>query len=191
MLDTNIWSRNWWWGHARSLQVHLEVRQANNPNHFLWTWQAQYAARNRSHNMLLYKSQPFNCAQNQLHSQSITWCEILLSFQISLSPRIDLQRACGLCIPRALPSLGSKLRCTNTGGEQSPFCNSGTSAPLPGLYPQTAAFLFWSLNGVNEQCPLRFAYRLSETSSECCDSFPHCSKPRGTEKLLPPVLSFY
>lgn len=103
---------------------------------------------------------------------------------------MDLQRACGLCIPGALPWLGSELRCTDTGGEQLPFCNSWTSAALPSLYPQIT-FLFWSLNDNNKLCPLRFAYKLRETSSECCDSFSHCSTPRGTAKLLPPVLSFY
>ena len=60
-----------------------------------------------------------------------------VKYQISPSPKLDLWRACDLCIPGALPRLGSKLRCVNTGGEQLSFCNSWTSAPLPSLHLQT------------------------------------------------------
>lgn len=87
-----------------------------------------------------------------------------VKYEISSSPRLDLWRACDLCIPWALLQLGSKLRCVNKGGGQLSFCNPCKSAPLPSLQPQTikrkkwliSHILFlWSMNNNNKQCHWR------------------------------------
>lgn len=79
----------------------------------------------------------------QLHTKSAAESEHHLMWNIAIQLRIrSALLSCGLCIPRALPWLGSKVRHINTGGEQLPFCYSWTSAHLPCLYLQTAAFLF-------------------------------------------------
>lgn len=135
LLKRNIWSRGWRWGHACSLQVHLEIsQQANSLNYFLWTWWSQSASRNTSRDIVLYKPIGKRTAASR---RCLMWNPTIQLSIRSVLPLSWIWRACDLCIPGALPGLGSKLRSVNTGRKQLSFCNSWTSSPLSSLHHQT------------------------------------------------------
>lgn len=113
--------------HAPCKYLWEDSRWAKCPNYFLWTRWAQCASRNSSRDMVLYKYfHPFSCMQNQLENElqsrdiksNITIQSSNRSAVLSPSPKLDLWRVGGLCIPRAPCQPGSKLRCANTDGEQ-------------------------------------------------------------------------